>query len=137
MLLIFLSLFKNLFSFFQTKLGMIILFIIIFIASFYFYGKHEYNLGFQNGIKKQKIIDQNFYKKELKIENKKIEKKQITINKESNQEQKQEIKIITVYKTRIKKIPEIIKEKNSIDLSQCKLTNNQLKEYNKLLDNVK
>ncbi len=137
MLLIFLSIFKNLFSFFQTKIGMIILFIIIFIASFYVYGKHEYNLGFKNGIEKQKIIDKDFYQKQLNIENQKIEKKQTIINKESNQEQKEQTKIITVYKTRILKIPEIIKEKNSIDLSQCKLTQNQLNDYNKLLDNVK
>jgi preprotein translocase subunit SecF len=131
------TIFKSLFSFFQTKLGMIILAIIIFIASFYFYGKHEYKLGFKDGIEKQKIIDENFYQKELKIENQKIEKKQTIINNQSNQEQKEQTKIITVYKTRILKIPEIIKEKNSIDLSQCKLTQNQLSDYNKLLDNVK
>ena len=127
----FIAIIKNIFShiinFFNTKVGKIVSIILVTIFSLW-YANYR---GFKDGI----LYQEAKYQENLKIALKEQAIKQNEAIKQNIEVAKQETKIITVYKDRVKTIKEYV-DKNPSP-ANCVMNSNEFKEYMKLLEEVK
>lgn len=132
-LLTFWSYFKHigslLIDFFNTKAGQYVLFFIIITVSLYFL----YNKGYNNGVD---------YQKELyNIELNKALKEQATKQEEEYKKAlsivEKEVVIEKVYIDKIKIVEKIVNNNPKIKNKECQISEKDLKEFNKSLDEIK
>lgn len=130
MWLIFISFFKNILNFFSTKIGQIVLVIILIIGLFYY----TYNKGYNNGANNEKAIIQKEHNEALaKLLSEAEIKKQEAV-KQALATTKKEKEIVIKWKEKIVEVEKII---NNDNMKNCKMPENDFKQFNEILDNIK
>ena len=122
------SFFSGLIEFFNTKIGMIVLGVIIVIASVYFANRKCFN----DGVEYQKQIDNENYIKQLNILMKEYDEKQKKAFEDGLNSAKKEKEIITIYEKSKPVVENITKKYKDIKMEQNDFDNlmNEVRKIN-------
>jgi hypothetical protein len=120
---------KYISDFFSTKIGQIILIIILLICSI----MYSHHLGYNKGVIFQQNIDNIALDKELKQQ----ALKQGLIQQKAIEVVKAEKQIETVYKDRVVIVNKLIHDNPQLNSKDCSINNTDLKTLNDSLDAIK
>ncbi len=121
---------NNVIAFFSTKVGQIILVILLALGALWF----SHSKGFDSGVKKERAEATKEYNIKLSKALAKAKEDQDIAVKNARETAKKEIQIVTVYK---EKIVEVEKIKNNPKIKDCVLPTEDFKKLNKILDDIK
>jgi len=127
------SFFKNiangLISFFSTKVGQIVLMVLVALASLW-YANYS---GYKKGVAYENTRAQKVYIEKLNNAIAKAEKEKQEAVKDARETAEKEKEIITIYKDRVKTVERIIQS----PAAKCKLEKNDFNEVVKILKDIK